>query len=142
MNREEEDILGDVSRAYMMVRRRFDKAMSEQGASLAQTRILMSISAENGIICATDLAERFSVAPRTVTEALDVLERDGLVSRVADPSDRRVKRLSITAAGAAAVGATEPFRRQLTTQILSRLSGNERKTLHALLQKLLHALSD
>lgn len=141
MNKQDEDLLGDLARAYLMARRRFDKAMSEQGASLAQTKMLISILAENGTICASDLAERFGVTPRTITEAVDVLEREGLVRRTADPTDRRVKRLSLTAAGEQAVGATEPLRRALTSQILAELDGEERQTLQRLLRKLLQALS-
>jgi DNA-binding MarR family transcriptional regulator len=141
MNGEEGDILADLSRAYTQLRRRFDRAMYEQGASFAQTRMLLCIEAAKGKACASDLADQLAITPHTVTEALDVLERDGLVTRSPDASDRRVKRLIITAAGTEAVGATEPLRRQLSAEILSRLEADERRDLHGLLRKLLHALT-
>ena len=59
---------------------------------------------------ATDIAELFGLAPRTVTESLDALERAGLLRREADPADRRVKRISITEEGRRAITATEPLR--------------------------------
>ena len=35
------------------------------------------------------LADALDVAPRTMTDIVDILERDGMVRRVADPADRR-----------------------------------------------------
>jgi DNA-binding MarR family transcriptional regulator len=51
------------------------------------------------------LAEAQNLVPRTVTGLVDKLERDGLVRRVADPSDRRSVRAQLTKAGLARIGA-------------------------------------
>ena len=51
------------------------------------------------------LAEGLSVAPRTMTDIVDVLERDGLVKRMADPADRRSVLAEITEAGRERIGA-------------------------------------
>jgi len=51
------------------------------------------------------LAEGLSVAPRTMTDIVDVLERDGLVKRVVDPGDRRSVLAEITQAGTAVINA-------------------------------------
>jgi DNA-binding MarR family transcriptional regulator len=45
------------------------------------------------------LAEGMDVTPRTMTDIIDVLERDGLVKRVPDPADRRSVQAVITEAG-------------------------------------------
>jgi DNA-binding MarR family transcriptional regulator len=45
------------------------------------------------------LAESQNLVPRTVTGLVDKLERDGLVRRVPDPSDRRSVRAQLTKAG-------------------------------------------
>jgi DNA-binding MarR family transcriptional regulator len=45
------------------------------------------------------LAEGLEVTPRTMTDIIDVLERDGLVKRVPDPADRRSVQAVITEAG-------------------------------------------
>jgi DNA-binding MarR family transcriptional regulator len=50
------------------------------------------------------LAEHERVAPPTVTKVVGKLEALGLVVRRADPSDRRVARVSITDTGAALLG--------------------------------------
>ncbi|HVD46266.1 MAG TPA: MarR family transcriptional regulator [Candidatus Limnocylindria bacterium] len=51
------------------------------------------------------LAEAQSLAPRTVTGLIDNLERDGLVRRIPDPSDRRSVRARLTKAGLARMEA-------------------------------------
>ena len=51
------------------------------------------------------LAEGMDVAPRTMTDIIDVLERDGLVKRVHDPADRRSVQAVITESGLERVNA-------------------------------------
>jgi DNA-binding MarR family transcriptional regulator len=75
-----------------------------------------------------------------VTEAIDALERDGLVRRTADPVDRRAKRLSITPAGEAALAASEPARQKFLEDIFGQLSSEERHSLSATLRKMNHRL--
>ena len=48
-----------------------------------------------------ELAETQNLVPRTVTGLIDKLERDGLVRRVPDPSDRRSVHAQLTKAGLA-----------------------------------------
>lgn len=140
MKSPEEDLLTDLARLYGALRRRFDRALMEQGLSLARTKMLYAIQGECGTARAADLADRFGLAPRTVTEALDGLERDGLVERVPDPVDRRAKRLQITPAGEAAVQVTEPLRQQLSHEIMAVLDEGERAALHVTLNKLLQRI--
>jgi DNA-binding MarR family transcriptional regulator len=51
------------------------------------------------------LAEGMDVTPRTMTDIIDVLERDGLVKRVPDPEDRRSVQAVITEAGLERINA-------------------------------------
>jgi len=46
-----------------------------------------------------ELASRMMVTGGNVTGITDLLERDGLVSRIGDPDDRRALRVRLTAAG-------------------------------------------
>jgi DNA-binding MarR family transcriptional regulator len=46
-----------------------------------------------------DLASALNVSPRNVTGLVDNLEKDGLVERIADPSDRRSVQAHLTEAG-------------------------------------------
>lgn len=135
-------IARQLARAYLLMNRRVDRAMTQAGASLAQTKLLMFIEAGCGKARATDIAEILGQAPRTVTEAIDKLERVGLVVRVADPDDRRVKRLAITPAGSAAIAAGEPLRRELVQEIFAVLDADECARLEEMLGRVADRLAD
>lgn len=120
---------------FFRMHRLLDRRMAECGASLARTKFLLYLQKE-GPSRATDIADLLGLAPRTVTEGLDGLERDGLVRRDPDPSDRRAKIVSLTETGTRAIKATEPLRLELTERIFGVLSDEERKSLDDLLDRL------
>ena len=134
-------LASDYGRQFLRMHRLIDRRMAEHGASLSRTKLLLYLSKEEGEARAADIAEFFSLAPRTVTEAVDGLERDGFVVRTPDPVDRRVKRLSITQEGRRAVEATEPLRLDLVEQIFGALDRDEADQLEKVLAKLSAALS-
>lgn len=137
-----EALFADLARVFLRSHRLLDRRMTAEGASLARTKLLLYLEGQEGEARAADIAEFFGLAPRTVTEALDGLERDGMVRREPDPLDRRVKRLSITEAGMAATAATEPLRVALVEQIFGVLSDVEREKLGAILTKLSAAIGE
>lgn len=126
--------------SYIRMHRRLDAAMAERGASLSRTKLLLLVQKRSGEVRAADLADWLGQAPRTVTEALDGLERGGLIERVADAHDRRVKRLRITDAGKSAIAETEPLRLQLTSAVFGTLREEEREMLGDILTKLVDRL--
>lgn len=119
--------------------RTLDRRMAEQGASLAKTKLLLCLQSR-GPLRATDIADYFGQSPRTVTEAIDGLERDGLVERQPDASDRRAKLVQITGRGIDAVTRTEPLRLQIIDQTFGTLLPTEREAFGAVLDKLSRAL--
>ena len=140
MKYRSDDLTRLMAGAYMRIHRRVDAAMAEQGASLARTKMLLLIERQRGDAKAADLAAWLGQAPRTVTEALDGLERDGLIERTPDAVDRRVKRVAITEEGCRAIAATEPLRHRLTSEIFAPLEPAECEALGDTLEKLIAAL--
>ena len=136
----DDQLMKNLARVYLLTHRRLNRAMAEQGASLARTKMLLYVKAHEGAARAADIAELFDLAPRTVTEALDGLERDGLVVRTPDATDRRVKRIAITPAGEAAISASEPLRQRLLSEQFSGMDRSEQATLTTLLGKLADSL--
>lgn len=126
-------------RLFLRMHRLLDRRMAEQGASLARTKFLIYLDKE-GPSRGTDIADLLGLAPRTVTEALDGLERDGLVRRDPDPSDRRAKRVSLTEEGRNAIAATEPLRISLIDRIFGTLDAEERAQLDRILARISDAL--
>jgi len=124
-------------RAYRLV----DRQMAAQGTSLARTKVLMLV-ARDGATRSTDIASALGQAPRTVTEAIDGLERDGLVRRDPDPEDRRAKRISVTDAGKAAIEAAEPIRHRFFLDAFGVLDDDEHAEFVRLLGKLNQRLEE
>jgi DNA-binding MarR family transcriptional regulator len=142
MKTDNDVLMGNLGRAYLLIHRRLNRAMAEQGASLARTKLLLCVERAAGLARAADLAELLDLAPRTVTEALDSLERDGQIQRVPDEADRRVKRLRITPAGSAAIAATEPLRHRLIEQALAPIDAADRHRLTELLQRIAEGMAE
>ena len=61
------------------MRRLIDAHLAAQGASMARLKLLAFIAEQPRR--STDIASFFDQAPRTVTQAIDSLEQNGLVSR-------------------------------------------------------------
>lgn len=68
----------------------FERWAEKFGLSEGRFQILIRLKHQpNGRFAMGELAEMLDVSPRTVTGLVDNLERDGLVKRVDDPTDRR-----------------------------------------------------
>lgn len=129
-------LVSDFGRLFLRLRRIADAHLAEQGVSLARMRLLMYLRCEHNSARAADIASVFGHSPRTVSEAIEGLERDGLVRRSPDPKDGRVKRISLTLAGEAAVAAAEPLRLRLNDTIFGVLGEDERLQFRQMLAKL------
>ena len=120
---------------YHAVFRQLDAAMTESGTSYSKFKILYLLETR-GPSRLTEIADHFAFAPRSVTEAVDNLERDGLAAREPDPTDRRAKLVSITAEGKAAVDATKKVKARVIQQIFGTLTAPQREEFSALLDTL------
>ncbi len=134
-----ENLAAGVFQLFLRMHRLMDRRMAEQGASLARTKLLLFLD-RRGPGRAVDIADFFDQAPRTVTEAIDKLERDGLVTRSPDRNDRRVKQVAITPQGQRVIGETEPLRMELIDSVFGVLAPAEQVQLGELLAKLATAL--
>ena len=76
----------------------FEDMLRRSDASLG-TWIVLNALSEEGILSQKVLASHVHVEGATITHHVDRLEQKGLVRRVIDPSDRRVRRIEPTAEG-------------------------------------------
>lgn len=132
---DNETITERFARLFSRIQRFMDRRMTEHGVSLARTKMLMYLDGDEKTR-ACDIASVFGLAPRTVTEAVDALERSGLVARHPHPTDRRAKRIVVTDSGRQAIASTAPLREQLITQIFGVLTEEEREQFLHILTKL------
>lgn len=100
------------------------------------TRIaFLALIAEQDATRSADLIRVFQLAPRTVTEAIDGLEGEGLIERRPDPSDRRAKILHLTKAGAALLESVAPERDGFVERMLETLTPEEAAQFASLLSR-------
>jgi MarR family transcriptional regulator for hemolysin len=94
LNREFAFILNDVAR---LLRTYADYKASQFGMTRAQWAVLVRVDRSEGLN-QSELAEVLDLQPITLTRLLDKLCDSGLIERRPDPTDRRAKRLFLTAA--------------------------------------------
>jgi MarR family transcriptional regulator for hemolysin len=87
-------LLAEIAR---LVRGGLERRVARIGLELTpgEARALAHVAANEGAR-QTVIAERMGVEPMTVCAYLDRLEKLGLVTRTADPTDRRAKQIHIT----------------------------------------------
>ena len=81
------------------------------------------------------LAERLACVKSNVTQLVDRLEADGLVSRAADSNDRRSRLAVLTDAGRKAYRDGSAIFETTERELFTPLTDNESAQLHALLAK-------
>lgn len=79
------------------------------------------------------LAASVGLDKTTMVATVDELEHAGLVARRPDPSDRRVRLVAVTEAGAATLGRAHDVVRRTEDELLADL-GDDRATLRRLLR--------
>lgn len=75
----------------------------------------------------TDLAQFMKVTTAAMTGIVDRLVRDGYVSRLYDPQDRRIIRIKITSKGSELVKRINHQRRRMVIDIFGKISEAERQ---------------
>lgn len=83
-----------------------------------------------------DLSAALGVTPRNVTTIVDGLEREGLLTRQPDPSDRRAILLELTEKGRAQVQQLSGLQHDLAEHMFCTLNPDERCALFTLLTRL------
>ena len=83
-----------------LTRQLMDRWAEKHGLSEGRLHVLFTLaSAPDHQLPLGELADQLDVTPRNVTGLIDHLERDGLVTRVDDPDDRRQTYARLTLAG-------------------------------------------
>ena len=125
-----------VLHASSVLEGRVEARLSDVGLSLAKLAALHQLAEAGESLPLGQLAERLSCVKSNVTQLVDRLEADGLVSRAADPNDRRSRLAVLTDAGRAAYAKGSEIQNQAEQELFGVLTSAESDTLHQLLGKL------
>ena len=132
----------DVGLRYLSVgyhlRKVVDARMAASGLSLARTKVL-EVLAHRSPLPQSALAEALGQAPRSVTQSVEALERDGLVERTTAPDDRRSKLVALTPAGAEAVAASTAAGQEVLHDIFGSMGVKELNALDQFLDAIVTA---
>lgn len=122
-------LLNDSSR---LLRRAFDERVRELGLTAVQARLLLSLQKfpDNN---QAFYAERLEVEPITLTRIVDRMADAGWIERMADPADRRARRLHLTDKSRGIVSKLRTRVEALVKDLTFGLSRDERSELTRLL---------
>jgi len=128
-----------VQRTARALARRFDEALQPVGLTNGQFSMLMSLNRPKPATMRS-VAGLLAMDRTTLTAALKLLERRGLVDVAQDPDDRRSRLLSLTQEGQRVLVAALPIWEQTHAEV-ERLLGDGEIVDAASLRKGLAALS-
>lgn len=106
------------------------------GLSLPKLAALYQLTQAGESLPLGQLADRLSCVKSNVTQLIDRLESDGLVTRTADPNDRRSRIAVMTAAGRKAFTRGTEIQQHAEHELFGALTANETDRLHRLMAKL------
>src|SRR3954452_22813724 len=124
-----------LARTARTVSQAFERAMADAGGSASTWQVLLLVrSGQWGT--QTEMARAMGITGATLTHHLNALERQGLVRRWRESSNRRVQRVALTDEGAALFDRLRRVARRHDERLRSRLSDEETALLAELLDKL------
>ena len=113
-------LIHDVSRLRRTV---VDKALRPMGVTRSQWWVLANLSRHDGDgMMQTELAKVMDVGKVTLGGLIDRLEASGLVKRQAEPSDRRAKRVVMTARGTKLLADIQGIASEVNAKIMNGMS--------------------
>src|SRR4051812_22334048 len=123
-----------LARTAHVVSQAFDRAMAEHGSSAAVWSVLVLLRSEQWGTQAA-MAEALGLRGATVTHHLNALERQGLVRRWREESNRRVQRAELTEEGVALFDRLRGVALAHDERVRATLDDGEAEQLAALLDK-------
>lgn len=125
-----------VLHASSVLEGRVETRLADVGLSLAKLAALHHLTEAGESLPLGQLADRLSCVKSNVTQLVDRLEADGLVSRTGDPNDRRSRLAVLTDAGRYAYAKGSEIKTLAEQELFGVLTSEENDKLQELLGKL------
>lgn len=113
-----------------------ERRLGAVGLSLAKLAALKVLSEAGESLPLSQLADRLSCVKSNITQLVDRLEADGLVSRQPDPNDRRSRLATLTGAGRRACKEGSKVQQSAEQKLLGALTPAESRQLAELLSRI------
>jgi len=130
--------------AIVMAARRWraivDEKLRELGHSASRMEAMSAIAYAPSHTTQIQIAKRIGIEGPTLTRTLDMLEADGLVERLPDPTDRRNKHMRLTTAGVEALSQMLAVTGKLRGQLLDDIAIGDIRATQGFLSLLLERI--
>lgn len=123
-----------VQQVELLVRRRIDECLQPEGITAGQYMALNMIT-HHEPVSSSELAKRASMTAQSMGEFIKSLEAKGLISRNADPMNRRVILINSTPAGRKLLVRCEAAVDRAEREFFDCLSGEEVANLRFLMSR-------
>ncbi|KQW31011.1 MarR family transcriptional regulator [Rhizobium sp. Root274] len=133
---QNEQLFDEMSAFNRKLRAFFDAAVREEGLTLARARALFAI-ARRGPLTQKDLAEELEIETPTLVRVLDGMEKQDLIQRSEDATDRRAKRIDMTPAGRETFKRVHALAGELRGQIAEEISAEDIETALSVVRRLM-----
>ena len=112
----------------------------ESGLSMSQLGALLHLhhAGSSGI---TDIGDHLGVTSAAASQMLDRLARQGLILRLEDPSDRRVKQVVLTDKGLQVIHETARARQRWLVDLAETMADREKEAVTAALEVLIQRVN-
>ncbi len=131
------DVAEQAARLRLTITRLARRLRQEAEIGLSPTMLSsLAVIGKHGPLTLGTLAEIESVAPPTITKVVQRLESDGLVERVADPTDRRVRYVECTERGGELLRTSRERKNAWLAAKLAGASSADRETIVKALETL------
>jgi MarR family 2-MHQ and catechol resistance regulon transcriptional repressor len=122
-------------KAHKTLERHAMRSVEKAGLGLSDFGVLEALL-HRGPLLVSDLGRRINLTSGSITTAVDRLEAQGWVERVADPQDRRARCVRLTPKGEAQITPVFAAHRQAMDGVTECLTKAERLAVIRLLKKL------
>ena len=133
-----EAIVNQIGDAHRYLTSEMHESLAHVGLTMEEFKVLLEL--RGGPQTHGSLSRHLEVSTGAMTNRLDKLEREGLVSRARDPHDRRGVLLSLTDAGSERLDVYIDRGARRERQLLEGLTQTDKRRLNDLLSKLLDSL--
>ncbi len=110
--------------------------------TFSQLKVLFTVGSHDRALSVNEIAERIHLSLAATGRTVDKLVGADLVNRREDDTDRRVKRISLTAAGQRFIDSERAVKEQTITSFVDTLPADVSDQLRHALNRILHADTD
>ena len=138
MEETNKDVIGSAMQLMRTLRRKENPAKHESRGAGRLLRLLQ----ENDGMSSRELADRLGIRPASLTEMLNRLEADGILTRQPDPVDQRRNKIFIQEKGSVLLNKMKAVRQAEREHINRSLTLEEQEQFVALCDKLTKSVED